>query len=118
MGRQIGGARKGAGRKKGGCNRDRAQFVEALRSAADVDELIGKMRELARGVIVEDSRTHMVYAKPPDSNAIAYLLDQAFGRAKQHVEVEGDVGYERFLIGLGKALSESAGPRGSEKTDD
>lgn len=106
---EHGGRRNGAGRKKGSMNKDRAAFVQALREAEDVDELIGKMRELARGVLVQEGGKR-VYQRPPDAHAIAYLLDQAFGKAKQHVEVEGNgQSYEDLIIGIGQELAESKG---------
>ncbi len=84
----------GGGRPKGTPNKGRAEFLEMIRNIGKPKELIAKMKELTLGVqcVKYDSDGEAkVYEKPPDAYAISYLLDQAYGKAKQSVEVEGRV---------------------------
>lgn len=64
---------------------------------------------LAEGVLVQDKGKPglPVYAEPPNVQAITYILDQAFGKAKQSIEHSGEMNgiYERLLLGLGKAAA-------------
>lgn len=111
MAKQNGGARPGAGRPKGVPNRSRAEFVRALQQPGRVDRLVGKLLELSEGVTVMEKTAGVpkIYSKPPDVYAITYMLDQAFGKARQHVEVEGGgASYEQLILGLGQALIGSA----------
>lgn len=93
-----GGKRPGAGRKKGSLNKltsSRAAFVQLLQDETRVQRLVEKLQ---------------VLADEGNVNAITYMLDQAFGRAKQHVEVEGNGrSYEDLIIGIGQALAGSKG---------
>ena len=61
-----------------------------------------KLRELIKGVVVQKETKDgpAVYEKPPDIYAITYALDQAYGKARQHVEVEGNAMglYERLFM--------------------
>lgn len=77
-----GGARPGAGRKPGGQNqttKERAAIKQAFldRIYAVTDKLFEAQYKLAVGY---DGR-------PPDAKALDSLLDRAFGKAQDHVDV-------------------------------
>lgn len=84
----------GGGRPKGSLNKGRAEFIRLVHEIGKPKELIEKLKELTLGVLVAqkdgDGGT-TIYSKPPDREAITYLLDQAYGKAKQSVEVEATV---------------------------
>lgn len=84
----------GAGRKKGVPNRDRQEFITLIQKIGKPKELIKKLKELAYGVkcVKHSKNGKIVYERPPDTQAIMYMLDQAYGKAKQSVEIEGNVG--------------------------
>lgn len=86
-----GGKREGAGRKKGVPNKDRRAFMDLIHKVGKPEELIAKLKELTNGVTCikyEKDGEEKIYEKPPDPYAITYLLDQAYGKAKQSVELE------------------------------
>ena len=93
--RPRGGARPGAGRP-----RKENLYASAIRAAeqqvADkLPHLVGRMLELANGVIVseENERTgeRNVYERPPDRQAIEYLWNRLAGKPSEHVELDADV---------------------------
>ena len=57
------------------------------RVTAELEPILTGQIELAKGLFVEDSEGK-VYKKPPDIAAAKNLLDQAYGKAKETVEVE------------------------------
>lgn len=98
-----GGARLGAGRKLGVPNKNRAEFEMLLRNNNRVDILIEKLMELAIGAYAEKEAggVKVVYQKPPDVHAITYLLDQAFGKPRQHLdtEISSELTWEQLFTG-------------------
>ena len=104
-----GGSRQGAGRPKGLPNKDRREFLSLIHKIGKPSELIGKLKELAHGIkctktIPGAEGLKVVYDKPPDPYAITYMLDQAYGKAKQSMEIEsaGEMSWEEmFGIGSG-----------------
>lgn len=89
-----GGKQPGAGRPKGVANKPRAEFISLIHSIGKPKELVAKLKELTHGVtcVREDSEgNEIIYKKPPDREAISYLLDQAYGKAKQSMELEATV---------------------------
>ena len=88
----TGGARPGAGRKKGTnaieAEKLREFLIEKVREKAN--ELAAAKMDLALGHRFQDSEGH-VYTKSPDGAAIQYLLNQAIGKPKETVEHQGDV---------------------------
>lgn len=61
------------------------------RIADRLPELIDRQFELANGVLVEDSGLDgqpVVYRKPPDRQAIEYLLNRIMGKPTERVEQE------------------------------
>ena len=108
MSKTLGGKREGAGRKPGIPNKDRREFIALIENIGGTEDQLGKLKELANGVTCvrhEKDGNDVVYERPPDSFAITWMLDQAYGKAKQHVEVETEGGYEDFLVQLGCALA-------------
>lgn len=86
-----GGKQPGAGRPKGVPNKDRREFIALIHKVGKPKELIGKLKELSNGVMcskVDKDGGIVVYEKPPDAYAISYMLDQAYGKSKQSVEIE------------------------------
>lgn len=107
---KFGGRQPGAGRPKGVPNKDRKEFIRLINKIGKPSELISKLKELANGVVCvskdkEGGRT--IYEKPPDGPAIQYLLDQAFGRARQSVEVETNSGSWEEMFGVKTSNRES-----------
>lgn len=85
-----GGAMPGGGRPKGSPNKGRAEFLRLVHEIGKPKELIEKLKELTLGVMVaqkDGDGGAAIYSKPPDREAITYLLDQAYGKAKQSVDV-------------------------------
>jgi hypothetical protein len=100
-----------AGRPKGLANKGRSEFLSMIREIGKPKELIAKMKELTLGVKCSKSIGDgmvVVYEKPPDAYAISYLLDQAYGKARQSIEVEGkvEVSWED-MFGIGGVNPES-----------
>lgn len=100
----------GGGRPKGALNKGRAEFLKIIHDVGKPKELIATLKELTQGVLVEKKvgELRAVYKTPPSEYAITYLLDQAYGKAKQSVEVEGklDVSWED-MFGIGGVNPES-----------
>lgn len=89
-----GGKQPGSGRPKGVPNKDRREFLALINKIGKPEELIAKLKELSNGVtcIKYDKKgDEIIYERPPDSYAISYMLDQAFGRAKQTVDMNTTV---------------------------
>jgi len=89
-----GGKRPGAGRPVGAVNKDRKYFVDLIHQVAPTEELIEKLKELTLGVTIakpDGEGGIKIYDKPPDAHAISYLLDQAYGKAKQSVDLNANV---------------------------
>jgi hypothetical protein len=89
-----GGKQPGAGRPKGAPNKGRAEFLELIRSIGKPKDLVEKLKELTQGITCvreNDDGEEVIYKKPPDREAITYLLDQAYGKAKQSLEVDASV---------------------------
>lgn len=85
-----GGKRPGAGRKKGVPNKDRAAFIALLKADNRVERLVEKLLELAEGVQIKRSskKKAAVYKRPPNAHAAMWLLEQAFGKARQCMVIE------------------------------
>jgi len=83
-----------AGRPKGTPNKRRADFVQALKANGNMETLIAKLMELSLGVTVQEYSKDgpKIYKKPPCVTSITYMLDQAFGKAKQALEIAGEDG--------------------------
>jgi hypothetical protein len=106
-----GGARKGAGIKKGTVLKKtiekkikaehmRKYFLD--RVAEEIGPIVEAQIELAKGVFVLEKITvgrgknkktvERVFQKPPDQSMIRYMLDQSLGRATENVNVGGEGG--------------------------
>lgn len=84
-----GGARAGAGRKRK-ADKFETQIQRAEQKIADkLPWLVDQMMELATGVLVEDTGIDgapFVYQKPPDRQAIVYLMDRIMGKPTERRE--------------------------------
>ena len=80
------------GRKTGAVRKGRAEFLSLIHKQFNgPKKLLDKLEELINGVTVmkQDSEGGVkIYEKPPDREAITYILDQAYGKAKQSMEIE------------------------------
>lgn len=85
----LGGKREGAGRKKAqhtiATEHARKYLVE--RVTAELEPILTGQIEAAKGLYYETS-DKKVYQKPPDNTAAKNLIDQAYGRAKETLEVD------------------------------
>lgn len=86
-----GGARPGAGRKRGPDKFPTAFKQAEKRIAERLPKLIDSLFDLAEGVrVMETSITGapVVYVKPPDFKAASYLVDRVMGKPVQSVNAE------------------------------
>lgn len=84
----------GGGRPKGSPNKGRAEFVSLIHKRyKGPEKLLDKLDILINGVKCSKAVGEgvVVYEKPPDGESIRYLLDQAYGKAKQSMELEHKV---------------------------
>ena len=90
------------GRPKGskGTNTKKAQAMRAVlqeKVAEELEPILEGQIELAKGIVVhrkvkvKGKTYNKYYLSKPDSSAAKYLLDQALGRAKESVEVSGEM---------------------------
>jgi hypothetical protein len=101
-----GGARLGAGRKRGlaSIKAEEARKYLVSRVASELEPIITGQIELAKGAYYEEADgegVRKVYRKLPDTRSAAYLVDQAFGRAKETLDMNVKPAFS--LIELGKA---------------
>lgn len=89
-----GGARKGAGRKKGGKNaktleKDAIRELFREKILERWDDVLGAALELAVGVQVEKTnpvtKKAVVYQKAPNSDMLKYVLDQLIDKPIQRI---------------------------------
>jgi hypothetical protein len=80
---------KTGGRQKGTPNKRRSDFVSLITTNNRHKILVDRLFELAEGIVVQDAQDGepRVYSRAPDQRAASYLLDQAFGKPTQPVEV-------------------------------
>lgn len=87
-----GGARPGAGRKPKD-EKFKLPIAKAEKRIADrLPWLIDQAMELAEGVVVQErdkDGTPRIYQRPPDMNAIKYLVDRIMGKPIERKEVSG-----------------------------
>jgi hypothetical protein len=94
-----GGKRQGAGRKKA----QHTIETEAMRAfiVSEVNKQLKPLLEakfdLALGVRVQDNDGEAFYTRPPDGNAIQYLLNQSIGKPKESVEHSGKLTIGQIL---------------------
>lgn len=110
----AGGARPGAGRPR---KREKyaGQITRAEKRIADrLPELIDKMMELANGVLIEETNPvtgdPQVYQKPPDRQALEYLVNRIMGKPTERQEHSGSDGdairiETRFIDSLNRAYA-------------
>lgn len=87
-----GGKREGAGRPAGGVNKATQEIKDILAQSVDFVEVVDKMMQLVRGVSVAQNTSDgpIVYERPPDVNAAKLLMEYAFGKPKQQMDVKVD----------------------------
>lgn len=91
----TGGARPGAGRKRK-ADKFAAPIARAEGRIADrLPHLVDRMLELADGVLIEDldeeTGVTNVYRRPPDRQAIEYLMNRIMGRPTERYEHDLDM---------------------------
>lgn len=89
---ENGGARTGAGRKPKD-EKFKLPIAKAEKKIADkLPWLIDRALELAEGVVVQEvSKDGLrIYQRPPDMNAIKYLVDRIMGKATERRELTLD----------------------------
>jgi len=88
---QNGGARPGAGRKPKD-EKFKLPIAKAEKRIADrLPTLIDRMFELSDGVLVQEhdiTGTPRVYQKPPDRQALEYLVNRILGKPTERQEQE------------------------------
>jgi hypothetical protein len=86
---ENGGARPGAGRKPKD-EKFKLPIAKAEKKIADrLPWLIDQALELAEGVVVQEFGKDgpRIYQRPPDINAIKYLVDRIMGKATERREL-------------------------------
>lgn len=87
-----GGARPGAGRKSNAEKYARPIAAAERKIADKLPDIVDRMLELAEGVRVLDvnmvTLEQSVYERPPDRQAIQYLVDRIMGKPKEKSEQE------------------------------
>ena len=90
-----GGAGRGQGRKKGHkashtikTENARAYLIEQV--VKDLEPIVSAQKEAAKGLYYENAKGK-IYQREPDLKAGEYLLNQAAGKARETVEVHGDM---------------------------
>lgn len=88
----TGGKREGAGRKVGSPNKTTQEIRDILAESVDFVEVVDKVMQLVRGVTVQQQTADgpIVYERPPDVNAAKLLMEYAFGKPKQQMDVKVD----------------------------
>ena len=88
-----GGARPGAGRKRKS-NKFEGQIKKAEGMIADrLPWLVDQAMELAEGVVVQErdkDGTPRIYQRPPDREAIKYLVDRIMGKPTERRDLTLD----------------------------
>lgn len=90
-----GGARPGAGRPRKADAYARPIARSEKRIADKLPWLIDQMFSLAEGVTVQEADGHdgfRIYSRPPDRQAISYLVDRVMGRPTERQELTGKDG--------------------------
>jgi len=86
---QHGGARPGAGRKPKD-EKFKVPIAKAEKKIADkLPWLVDQALELAEGVVIQEADKDgnpRIYQRPPDMNAIKYLLDRIMGKPTDRKE--------------------------------
>lgn len=87
---QNGGARPGAGRKPK-AEKFKQPIAKAEKKISDkLPWLIDQMMELATGVVVQEldkDGTPRIYQRPPDRQAIEYLVNRVMGKPTERNDV-------------------------------
>lgn len=87
---QNGGARPGAGRKPK-AEKFKLPIAKAEKKIADrLPWLVDKAMELAEGVVIQEPDAEgspRIYQRPPDRQAIQYLLDRIMGKPTERKEI-------------------------------
>lgn len=92
----LGGARPGAGRKRGfkAIEAEKARAFVVQKVVEQLGPIMTAQIEAAKGLYYEEKvgdEKVLVFKQKPDINAGKNLLDQTIGRAKETVEVQGEV---------------------------
>lgn len=87
-----GGRRAGAGRKKGlaSIKAEEARKYLVDRVAGELEEILAGQIALAKGLFYEEvdgDGVKRIYRKLPDPRSAAYLINQAFGRPKENIDL-------------------------------
>lgn len=108
----TGGARPGAGRKPRAEKFARPIAAAEKKIADRLPWLIDKEFELAEGVLIEEQTLvgPIVYQKPPDRQAIEYLINRVMGKPTERHEHDIDSEIADLLAELA--------PRRQEETPD
>lgn len=83
---------KNQGRPKKYSTLQAAIFRDKLAAeiAKDMEAWIIPMRHLVEGVKVQDEKTGVVYQRPPDPHAWQKVMDRAYGKPKETVEIQDE----------------------------
>jgi hypothetical protein len=106
---ENGGARPGAGRKPKD-EKFKVPIAKAEKKIADkLPWLIDQALELAEGVVVQEwgKDGPRIYQKPPDINAIKYLVDRIMGKATERRELTLDKPLGDMTVDELRAILES-----------
>ena len=106
---ENGGARPGAGRKPKD-EKFKLPIAKAEKKIADkLPWLIDQALELAEGVVVQEVCKDglRIYQRPPDMNAIKYLVDRIMGKATERRELTLDKPLGEMTIDELKSILES-----------
>jgi len=104
-----GGAREGAGRKAKP-DKFKIPIAKAEKKIADkLPWLIDQALELAEGVVVQEwgKDGPRVYQRPPDINAIKYLVDRIMGKATERRELTLEKPLEEMTVDELRTILES-----------
>ena len=107
---QHGGARPGAGRKPKP-DKFKIPIAKAEQKIADkLPWLIDQAMELAEGVVIQEADkdgSPRIYQRPPDMNAIKYLVDRIMGKPTERRELTLDKPLEEMTEDELKRILES-----------
>ena len=107
---QHGGARPGAGRKPQP-DKFKIPIAKAEQKIADkLPWLIDQAMELAEGVVIQEADkdgSPRIYQRPPDMNAIKYLVDRIMGKPTERRELTLDKPLEEMTEDELKRILES-----------
>lgn len=105
-----GGAREGAGRKPKD-EKFKIPIAKAEKKIADkLPWLVDKAMELAEGVVLQEfdkDGTPRIYQRPPDMNAIKYLVDRIMGKPTERRELTLDKPLEEMTEDELRSILES-----------